>query len=315
MASLLHKSIAYLLAPVLLATICGVSQAQHSLRAGMNVRPPTVVPTRSSGDNSLRFNHASFSHPHVFNRHAALTPFHNGRSFRNFQHEGFENLRRLALGSSLLNGGYFPGYSTPYTGGYLNPGYSMPPYGGGYSMMPSSGYPTSGYGAQPSYSGYDGASQTPLYYGADASLSVPSYPGTATSAGAGQTYSAKQDEYASMIKDARQMGKILTAVGVPNDAGQLSYPLGLQVLQPQIENMQLLDQIETLFQLLAVQQATGPVNANLVQEAKVDIDRLQTMLKGRQYNMMPNVYSDAQQYLEKLRHGLEVLQPKAASSS
>jgi len=111
------------------------------------------------------------------------------------------------------------------------------------------------------------------------------------------------------------LGKILTAVGVPNDAGQLSYPLGLQVLQPQTENVQLLEQIETLFQLLAIQQANGQVNANLAQEAKVGIDRLQTMLKGRQNNMMPNVYSDAQQYLEKLRHGLEVLQPNAAASS
>jgi hypothetical protein len=308
MATLLHKSIVYLLAPVVLMGVCGVSQAQHgsSLRSGTSIRPPTVVTTRSSGANSLRFRSMSMNHAHAMNMNRQL---HHMQAFNHFRNERFESLRRLGLFNGFLSGGYYPWYPTPYYGGYANPGYGTP-YTGGYSM-PSSAYPSSGYSAQSSYPSYSGGSQTPLYYGVDPSLYVPSYSGIAASAGAGQTSPAMQDQYASMMNESRQVGKILTAVGVPNIAGQLSYPLGLQVLQPQTENLQLLDQIETLFQLLASQQATGYVNANLQKEAKAAIDRLQTMLQGRQHNMMPNVYTDAQQYLQKLRHGLEVLQAKS----
>jgi hypothetical protein len=312
MVSLLRKSVAFLVAPVVLVTFCGFSQAQRgSLRSGMNVRPPAVTPTRFPGANAFRFVPRSFDHPHVFTAHAALSRVHD------FRNEHLEGLRHLAWRNNFYYGGYYypyttPYYSAPYYGGYTSPGYSFTPGVGGYGA-----YPASGYSPQYSYPSY-GDVQTSNYYGPGAdynSYLVPPYSGGTTAYPAKQDNSSNAGKTAPQGLDLRPLGKILTAVGVPNDDGRLSYPLGLQVLQPQTENLQVLDQIETLFQVLASQEPSGQINANLAKEAKVAIDRLQTMLRGRQHNMMPNVYGEAQQYLDKLRHGLEVLQPKAASPS
>jgi hypothetical protein len=62
----------------------------------------------------------------------------------------------------------------------------------------------------------------------------------------------------------------------------------------------------------ASQQKDGKVNANLLQEANTAVDRLQQLLRNRQLNMMPDTYAQAEQFLDKLRHGLKVLQPNAA---
>ena len=311
------KFFAFVASFFLLLMLWAPAGAQNrSLRANTNTRPPNVVPTRLPGANS-RFFRRQFAH--VFNSHAAFSPFRHER-FR--QHERLEDVRRLALLNNFFYGGYQPNYALPYAGGYSSAGYGMPYMMGGYSQG-YGGYPSSGYSSQPSYPSY-GSSQMPPYSGDGSSssyYSLPSYAGNAA-ASTGGASTSKQDkttgkEDASPAKTlaSRETGKILTAVGVPNDDGQLSYPLGLKVLQPGTENVQLLDQIETLFQLMAMQQAGGQVNPNFAQEANVAIDRLQTLLRGRQHNMMPNTYEEAQRYLEKLRHGLKVFEPSTTPES
>ena len=313
MRSQLGRFSAFVVSFFLLLMLGTAARAQnHNLRANTNPRTPATTPMRFPGANARFFQH---HFAHTFNRHAAFGPFRHER-FR--ERERFADLGRLGLLNSSYYGGYQPSYALsyrlPYTGGYSSAGYGMPYMMGGYSSG-YGGYPSSGYSSQPSSSSY-GNSQMSPYSGDAASsyYSLPYYAGDAgASTGAGYSKQDKADgkENASPAKTlaSRETGKILTAVGVPNDDGRLTYALGLQVLQPQTENLQLLDQIETLFQLLAMQQAADQVNPNLAQEARAAIDRLQTMLRGRQHNMMPKTYDEAQQYLEKLRHGLKVLEP------
>jgi hypothetical protein len=240
---------------------------------------------------------------------------------RNFDSRVFDRGRGDFDRDNFFFGGYFPfyrypGYFTPYYGSYVTPALATPGYGGGYSIPSYGGGYGGGYGS-PSYGG--GYSGSPSY-----SSGYP-YPGYEVS-GIGSNANAYGNPTVAAATNAnpatastapssltsKETGKVLTAIGVPNDGGQLSYPLGLQVLQPQTENLQLLDRIETLFQVMANQEIRGEVSANLAAETRGALDRLQTMLKARQTNMMPDTYSQAQQYLDKLRHGLQLVQAKAA---
>jgi hypothetical protein len=334
MRRLRQSAVTFVLGLLFLLSFCTPSQAQNqSLRANStSVRPAPTIPTRFPGTNAFLFPHHHFAH--LNGMHVMHSPFRH-QFFRD--HERLEHQRRLAWMNSYYLGSYLPYTVTPYSGGYVNLGYGTPYLGGGYINSyrgyPSSygGYPSS-YGGYPSFSGGYGSSgysaqsypsysnsQMPSYSGQGTSYSVPSYapdasalyqtPPAGTNKSKDGQASGKDNTNPSKGLESKDTDRILTSVGVPTYNGQLSYPLGLKILQPSAENLQLLDQIETLFQLLAMQQAGGQVNANLAQEAKVGIDRLQTMLRGRQHNMMPNTYEEAQQYLEKLRHGLQVLQP------
>src|SRR5437588_55720 len=79
-------------------------------------------------------------------------------------------------------------------------------------------------------------------------------------------------------------GKLLSALGVPNFTGRISWPLGLQVLVPQDKTNELLDRIETLLQVAATQEVQGQVNTNLLQEANTAVDELHGMLRKRHTN-------------------------------
>jgi hypothetical protein len=291
---LIRQSALFLASLVIILALGTTAQAQ-SLRHG-NVRSAAVTPMRSPAHNA----HMMSTHAHMMSSaHAHMMSAHMDH-VRNMGHRGAERNRDLFRGFGFGDffpgsyGGFFPGYTGPYYGGYVNPGYTAPSSGGYTGAAPGD----SG-ASQPSYPSY-GNTQTPLYYGGGGYY-VPSYTSS----------SVAPVSDTSKLGQGLDTGKILTAVGIPNGRDQLSYPLGLQVLQPQTENMQLLDQIEALLQLMASQQSSGKVNPNLATEATGAIDRLQTMLRARQSNMMANVYLEAQQYLDKLRHGLKVLQHKA----
>jgi hypothetical protein len=210
-------------------------------------------------------------------------------------------------------GGYgsYPsaGYTMPYHGGYSNSGYGMPNYGAnsdpGYGMVAANysygGLQTS-YGSNP-YGAGSGS------YSTGAGTYTQGKEGSAAKQGQGSATSKGSPDQAAVTAET---SKLLDAIGVPNDKGTVLYPLGLRVLQPQAENLELLDRIETLVQVTASQQKNGQVNANLLQEANTAVERLQQLLRNRQHNMMPDTYAQAEQFVDTLRHGLKVLQPNAA---
>jgi hypothetical protein len=200
-------------------------------------------------------------------------------------------------------------YTMPSYGGYWNSGYGMADYdayadtGDG---MAAANYSYAGlqalYGSNPNGAGSGS-------YGTGAATSSPGKDGSAAKQAQGAAASKGNPDQAAVTAET---SKLLDAVGVPNDKGTVLYPLGLRVLQPQAENLDLLDRIETLLQVTASQQKNGNVSANLLQEANTAVDRLQQLLRNRQHNMMPDTYTQAERFLDKLRHGLKVLQPNAA---
>jgi len=206
--------------------------------------------------------------------------------------------------------GYNPFFPSTYLGmGYLPIAPAVPA---------SSGYPTSGYQASPGYSS-SSVMQMPSYsspYSAGSSYYNQGYFPNNEMPAAGPNVNTMQpgqgaggnQSNSSKVSVTLESSKILRAFGLPNENGQLIWPLGLQVLQPQAENLALLDKIEVLLHVAASQEATGKVNANLLQDASSAVDRLEAMLRMRQNNMMSTTYEEAEQFLTKLHHAMKLLQ-------
>jgi hypothetical protein len=267
------------------------------LLSSTNLRPTPVVTNRF-----FPLHHHDLDHDHFFWYGTSFYPgyvpaFAISQSYVPRYYGGYPSYVPSYSGYPSYSGGYSPSYGS---GGY------SPSYGGGGS------YPN--YGS--SYPNYGNNAQNGLLYYGDTGT-----PGGGKGTSYGGDYSSNKNQNQPDTKTkttptqssltSPDTGKVLTALGVPNNDGQLAYPLGLQVLQPAAENTKLLDQIETLLQLAVSQEIKGQVNANVILEASAAVDRLQTMLKGRQSNMMANNYQEAQQYIDKLRHALKDLQPKA----
>ncbi len=222
-----------------------------------------------------------------------------------------------AMASSPYTGGYSPMMNMGYSGGYSPMSYGSS-YGGGYSPMSYGG----GYGG----GGGSGGGYSPSSYGGSPYMgnygSPPAQGGNYSGGGSHGDYSGGPDygnggkkqksDYTQVAKrdtSRDASGKLLTALGVPNEDGKLTWPLGLRVLTPRSKTEELQDRIETLLFTAANQQESGKVNANLLDEAAGAVEGLQGMLKGRQSNMMPDTYSAADQYLGKLRHAIKMLRP------
>jgi hypothetical protein len=165
--------------------------------------------------------------------------------------------------------------SSPY--GYGNQAYS--PYGGsGYGM----GYPASNqYG-----SGYQNPSSSSPY-----SRSISG------------TLAADQGNAYGTLNS----GVLLTALGIPNEKGHVSWPIGLQVLSPAERNRELLQQSEALFQVAASQLASGQVDAQVVKQAVSVVDNLRQMLHARKARMLWGNYREAELFLNSLDANLKSL--------
>jgi len=239
-------------------------------------------------------------------------------------------MRQQALDVALLRtvappvpyaGGYSPYMAGGYGGGYSP--YMSGGYGGGYSPYTSGGGYGGGYSAGGGgYSGGGGGSPFAGNYTPGSSIPPAAVSNGTAGGGYGGTGGHGGDPYAGdygkksdtapvakrePTKDPA--GKLLSALGVPNDDGKLTWPLGLRVLLPQSKCEEYQDRIETLLQTAAEQQQNGRVNANLLDEAAGAVEGLQGMLKTRQSNMMPETYGAAEQYLGKLRHAIKMLRP------
>jgi hypothetical protein len=95
---------------------------------------------------------------------------------------------------------------------------------------------------------------------------------------------------------------LLTASGVPNDKGQLRWPIGLVILAAPGAD-ELCDQIEGLFQEAAGQAAAGPVNAALGNEVRQAVQKLRRLLlkeKAERFRMPLAVYQESERFLDML---------------
>jgi hypothetical protein len=105
------------------------------------------------------------------------------------------------------------------------------------------------------------------------------------------------------------VGILLTATGVPNDNGQIRWPIGIAILAaPGADN--LCDQIEALFQETVRQAAGGLVSPLLAEEARKAVKSLRTLLlkdKDERLGMPLAVYHESERFLDKLDRSLQLL--------
>ena len=102
----------------------------------------------------------------------------------------------------------------------------------------------------------------------------------------------------------KSRSSLLTASGVPNDKGQLRWPIGLAILAAPGTD-ELCEQIGALFDEAATQAAGGSVNPALAEElrqAVKDLRRLLLKEKAERFGMPLAVYRESERFLDKLGH-------------
>jgi hypothetical protein len=92
----------------------------------------------------------------------------------------------------------------------------------------------------------------------------------------------------------------LDALGLPNDGGRLSWPLGLRVLAPAQEVQQERLHIEGLLQRAALQATSGSVACSVLKEMDRAVVRLRGMLQARGDGLAEATQSEARRFLGQL---------------
>jgi len=114
--------------------------------------------------------------------------------------------------------------------------------------------------------------------------------------------------------EMKDISRTLKAIGVQADGGQLSWPLGLQVLYPTTENDALRQQLDAVFQTVARQSDKGQVNPELVKEASHNVEKLRVQLRNRAAFLYAGTYKEAAQFLDQLDRSLTLLQTPSAQT-
>jgi hypothetical protein len=109
---------------------------------------------------------------------------------------------------------------------------------------------------------------------------------------------------------ARAMQVILNASGVPNQNGQVAWPLGLRLLRADAQ----LQQLEAQLQLAVEQVTAGGANPDLLDEIRLNIEDLRRLLladREWRFSMPLAVYEDAELFLQTLRRTPKILAASA----
>jgi plastocyanin len=133
------------------------------------------------------------------------------------------------------------------------------------------------------------------------------YPGSEMGATAGsEGYTAEPQP----DRQEKSWSSLLTASGVPNENGQLRWPLGLRILAAP-ETDELREQIDALFHEAASQAAGGPVSSPLIQEMGEAVRKFRRLLlkdKAERFGMPLAVYNESERFLNRLEHATQLLQ-------
>jgi hypothetical protein len=105
-----------------------------------------------------------------------------------------------------------------------------------------------------------------------------------------------------------EVSRILTAAGLSNEGGELSWPLGLQVLFPATENKQLLSQLNAGLQIAALQKSDGSVDNQALDTTSHAAARLREMLSQREPYLQSRTYREADRFLSNIEAALKQLQ-------
>jgi hypothetical protein len=189
-------------------------------------------------------------------------------------------------------GGMMPGGGMPGSrgsGGMMSGGGQMP----GGTRMPAGSATPSTYGYGRSAGGYGGYGDASGGYSGGGAEMTTTRQGSGTSQSPGRSGSAV----------------ILTASGVPNDGGQVRWPLGLRLLGSE-EAEALRQQTEALFQVAARQAQRGQSNPRLTRELTQAVNDLRGLLRqNNDRSPLPwGAYQDAERFLNRLKKAPELLE-------
>jgi plastocyanin len=125
----------------------------------------------------------------------------------------------------------------------------------------------------------------------------------------GQMYNQSSYQPESQASEDRFLGRLLSASGVPNDAGRIRWPVGLRSLAG-TRSDELCEQIDALFVLAAAEAVVGPVNPNVAKRLARDVEEFRQRLlkdKNERFRMPLRVYEEAEDFLAKLSSAEKVL--------
>ena len=97
---------------------------------------------------------------------------------------------------------------------------------------------------------------------------------------------------------------VLNALGLANRNGRLEWPLGLVAL-PGEQSNNLRRQVESVMLIGVNSKTTSPA---LIEEARLALDRLQSLAESNRLSMTPGTYKDSEEFLGQLDHALRLLQ-------
>jgi hypothetical protein len=133
--------------------------------------------------------------------------------------------------------------------------------------------------------------------------------------GAGNSYVMPQstDWSGQLGKTAATGANLLDTLGLPNEGGQLAWPLALRVMAPAQEVQQVRAQVDGLLQLAALQAGSSSVAPGVLKEMDQAVARLRHFLRTNADGLPEATQTDARRFLTRLSRAVRTL-PSFGSS-
>jgi plastocyanin len=196
------------------------------------------------------------------------------------------------------------GFPHPFQAPRMAAPMSMPPFQAPGMAAPRQSMHANPYGGGMTGMGYGAYGMSP---GGGSAYGDGGPPAPVGSAGAALESQPSPEE--------RNVSRLLTASGVPNDDGRPRWPLGLRILAAR-DTDRLREQVDAAFAELARQVASGPVDAALAQEAGQAVKELRRLLRkdrAERLGMPLAVYQESERFLDKLDRAGQLLEAQRAA--
>src|SRR5262249_2802367 len=141
----------------------------------------------------------------------------------------------------------------------------------------------------------------------DSEADIPPAPGYSPDGGYPATPPDTTPSTPQTAPEVVDVGKLLTAFGVPNDDGRLFWPEALRNLTPATESRELRVQLNALFQVALSQTPGSAMASNLRLEGTRAVARLRTMLQGMENDLTAAKFAEGDRFLRKLDEILALL--------
>jgi hypothetical protein len=101
---------------------------------------------------------------------------------------------------------------------------------------------------------------------------------------------------------------VLDALGLPNDEGRLSWPLGLRVLGPAQEMQEVRLRIDSLLQAAVSQGASNSAAPGVLEEMDRAVARMRALLRDNGDGLAEATQHETRRFLGQLKRAVKTLQ-------